>query len=94
MMKRLRTFNIDDKYYEEIKKIAKEQKRSASNMLEILIDLYKAKKIQEMIRMTKTKAVMLHLEEKGSITSWEAIDKMQGLLYNIIGDYIWKDGKV
>lgn len=44
-MKRLRTFNIDDKYYEEIKKIAKEQKRSASNMLEILIDLYKAKKI-------------------------------------------------
>lgn len=24
-------------------------------------------------KMTKTKAVLLHLEEKGSITSWEAI---------------------
>lgn len=44
-MKKLRTFNIDEKYYEELKKIAKEQKRSASNMIEILIDLYKEKKI-------------------------------------------------
>lgn len=26
-----------------------------------------------MEKMTKTKAVLMHLEEKGSITSWEAI---------------------
>ena len=44
-MKKLKTFNIEEKYYEELKRIAKANKRSASNMIEILIDLYKAKKI-------------------------------------------------
>lgn len=44
-MKKLKTFNIEERYYEELKKIAKENKRSASNMLEVLIDLYRTKKI-------------------------------------------------
>lgn len=38
--------------------------------------------------MNKTKAVMLHLIENGSITSWEAIQKygatrLSGIIYNL-----------
>ena len=39
--------------------------------------------------MNKTKAVMLHLQEKGSITSWEAIKeygatRLSAIIYNKI----------
>lgn len=38
--------------------------------------------------MNKTKAVMLHLQEKGSITSWEAIKeygatRLSAIIYNL-----------
>lgn len=38
--------------------------------------------------MTKTKAVLLHLQGKGSITSWEAIKeygatRLSGIIYNL-----------
>lgn len=38
--------------------------------------------------MNKTKAVMLHLEEKGNITSWEAIKeygatRLSAIIYNL-----------
>lgn len=39
-MKKLCTYNLDVKYIEKLKKIAKENKRSASNMIEVLIDMY------------------------------------------------------
>ena len=32
--------------------------------------------------MTKQNAILMHLEEKGNITSWEAIDIMQVVMYN------------
>lgn len=39
-------------------------------------------------KMTKTKAVMLHLQEFGSITSWEAIKeygatRLSAIIYNL-----------
>ncbi len=39
-------------------------------------------------KMTKTKAVMLHLQQYGSITSWEAIKeygatRLSGIIYNL-----------
>ena len=39
-------------------------------------------------KMNKTKAVMLHLQEFGSITSWEAIKeygatRLSGIIYNL-----------
>lgn len=42
--------------------------------------------------MTKTKAVMLHLEEKGSITSWEAIKeygatRLSAIIFNLRHKY-------
>ena len=42
--------------------------------------------------MTKTKAVLLHLEEKGSITSWEAIKeygatRLSAIIYNLRWHY-------
>ena len=39
-MKKLCTYNIELEYIEKLKKIAKENKRSASNMIEVLIDMY------------------------------------------------------
>ncbi len=38
--------------------------------------------------MNKTKAIMLHLQEKGSITSWEAIKeygatRLSAIIYNL-----------
>lgn len=43
-MKRVRGFNIDDEHYEMLEKMANAEKRSCSNMLEILIELvYKMK---------------------------------------------------
>jgi len=38
--------------------------------------------------MNKTKAIMLHLQEKGSITSWEAIKeygatRLSSIIYNL-----------
>lgn len=38
--------------------------------------------------MNKTKAIMLHLEEKGNITSWEAIQlygatRLSAIIYNL-----------
>ena len=42
--------------------------------------------------MTKTKAVMLHLEEHGSITSWEAIKeygatRLSAIIFNLRHKY-------
>lgn len=42
--------------------------------------------------MNKTKAIQLHLIEKGSITSWEAIKeygatRLSGIIYNLRNDY-------
>lgn len=42
--------------------------------------------------MTKTKAVMLHLQEYGSITSWEAIKeygatRLSAIIYNLRHKY-------
>lgn len=39
-------------------------------------------------KMTKTKAILLHLQEYGSITSWEAIKeygitRLSGIIYNL-----------
>lgn len=39
-------------------------------------------------KMTKTKAIMMHLEEKGCITSWEAIKeygatRLSAIIYNL-----------
>lgn len=39
-MKKIRAINIDDKYWEILNKIAKENNRSMSNMIEILIEEY------------------------------------------------------
>ena len=46
----------------------------------------------EIEKMTKTKAVMLHLEENGSITSWEAIKeygatRLSAIIYNLRHKY-------
>lgn len=45
-----------------------------------------------MEKMNKTKAIMLHLREKGSITSWEAIKeygatRLSGIIYNLRNTY-------
>lgn len=42
--------------------------------------------------MNKTKAVMQHLQEKGNITSWEAIKeygatRLSGIIYNLRNHY-------
>ena len=42
--------------------------------------------------MTKTKAVMIHLQERGSITSWEAIKeygatRLSAIIYNLRHKY-------
>ena len=42
--------------------------------------------------MNKTKAIQLHLIEKGSITSWEAIKeygatRLSGIIYNLRNNY-------
>lgn len=49
---------------------------------------FKKKKINSWNKMNKTKAVMLHLQEKGSITSWEAIKeygatRLSAIIYNL-----------
>lgn len=43
-------------------------------------------------KMNKTKAILLHLEEKGSITSWEAIKeygatRLSAIIYNLRHNY-------
>lgn len=50
--------------------------------------LIRKKEIKMEQRMTKTKAILLHLEEKGNITSWEAIKeygatRLSGIIYNL-----------
>ena len=43
-MKKIRSFNIEEKYHERLKKIAKANKRSASGMIEVLIEMYEKMK--------------------------------------------------
>lgn len=41
----VKSISITEKGWAELKKIAKENKRSTGNMVEVLVELYKAKKI-------------------------------------------------
>lgn len=54
--------------------------------------LERKKEIKMEQKMTKTKAVLLHLEEKGNITSWEAIKeygatRLSGIIFNLRHTY-------
>ena len=44
-LRKVKSISITEKGWEELKKIAKANKRSTGNMIEVLIELYKSKKI-------------------------------------------------